>query len=45
MKRYVFSPEARKDINELWEFIAQDSIDGHRPLGGLDGLIHPAGIE
>ncbi len=23
---YVFSPEARKDLNELWEFIAQDSL-------------------
>ena len=27
MSRYAFHPEAFTDLNEIWEFIAQDNID------------------
>ena len=27
MKRYVFGVGAEQDLNEIWEYIAQDSID------------------
>ncbi|MGD0345707.1 MAG: type II toxin-antitoxin system RelE/ParE family toxin [Terracidiphilus sp.] len=27
MSRYVISPEARSDLNEIWEYIAQDDFD------------------
>ena len=27
MKRVVFSPEAVKDLDEIWAYIAEDSVD------------------
>ncbi len=27
MSRYAFHPEAFKDLNEIWEFIAENNID------------------
>lgn len=27
MSRYVISPEARADLNDIWEYIAQDNIE------------------
>lgn len=34
MSRYVISSEARADLNEIWEYIAQDNFDA------ADGWIH-----
>ena len=37
MKRYVFSPGARSDLIELWEFIAQDNLEAaDRVVAGIE---------
>ena len=36
MKRFVLSPEAAQDLNDIWEYIADDSLDAaDRFLGKL----------
>lgn len=36
MKRFVLSPEAAQDLNDIWEYIAEDSLDAaDRFLGKL----------
>jgi plasmid stabilization system protein ParE len=27
MKRYVLTPSATKDVNDIWDYIANDSIE------------------
>jgi plasmid stabilization system protein ParE len=27
MKRYVLTPSAKRDINDIWSYIANDNID------------------
>jgi plasmid stabilization system protein ParE len=37
MKRYVLTPSAERDINEIWEHIAEDSIEAaDRVLDALE---------
>jgi plasmid stabilization system protein ParE len=36
MKRYVLTPSAKRDVNEIWDCIANDSIEaGDRVLGRM----------
>jgi plasmid stabilization system protein ParE len=37
MKRFILTPRARKDVNDIWDYIASDSIDAaDRVLDALD---------
>ena len=37
MKRFVVTPRARRDINEIWDYIADDNIEAAgRVLDALD---------
>lgn len=31
MKKFVLTPLAARDIDEIWEYLAEDSIDYCRP--------------
>ena len=37
MSKYVLSPEADQELNEIWEYIAYDDIDADRGNVGLGG--------
>ena len=44
MKRFVVSPEAAQDLNDIWEYIAQDNLDAadkviSEILAGVDALV------
>jgi plasmid stabilization system protein ParE len=36
MKRYVLTPSAKRDVNDIWDYIAHDSIEAADRL--LDAL-------
>jgi plasmid stabilization system protein ParE len=37
MSGYVFHPGAFADLDEIWEYIAQDNVDAADPGGGIRG--------
>ena len=40
MKRYVLTPSATKDLNDIWDYIANDSIEAaDRVLEGLENAV------
>jgi antitoxin ParD1/3/4/toxin ParE1/3/4 len=41
MKRFVLTPLAEQDLNEIWEFIGGDSVDAaNRVLGKIEAAIY-----
>jgi plasmid stabilization system protein ParE len=40
MKRYVLTPSAKRDINDIWDYIANDSIEAaDRVLDSLEAAM------
>jgi plasmid stabilization system protein ParE len=40
MKRFVLTPRAKQDVNDIWEYIADDSIEAaDRVLDALDNAM------
>jgi toxin ParE1/3/4 len=40
MKRYVLTPSAKRDINDIWDYISNDSIEAaDRALDGLESAM------
>lgn len=40
MKRYVLTPLAKRDVNEIWDFIAEDNIEAaDRVLDALESAM------
>lgn len=40
MKRYVLTPSAKRDVNEIWDYIANDSIEAaDRVLDALESAM------
>ena len=40
MKRFVFTPHARQDVNDIWDYMADDSIEAaDRVLDKLDNAM------
>jgi toxin ParE1/3/4 len=40
MKRFVLTPRAKQDINEIWDYIADDNIEAaERVLGALEAAM------
>jgi plasmid stabilization system protein ParE len=41
MKRFILTPSARQDVNDIWDYIAADNIDAaDRVLDALDKRHH-----
>jgi len=41
MKRFVLTPQAKRDVNDIWDYIANDNIDAaDRILDALDNAMH-----
>jgi plasmid stabilization system protein ParE len=40
MKRFVLTPRARQDLNDIWDYIAADNVEAaERVLDALEGAI------
>lgn len=40
MKRYVLTPSAKRDLGDIWDFIAQDNVDAaDRVLDALEAAM------
>ncbi len=40
MKRFVLTPRAKQDVNDIWDYIAGDNIEAaDRVLDGLDNAM------
>jgi len=40
MKRYILTPSAKRDVNDIWDYIANDSIDAaDRVLDALESAM------
>ena len=40
MKRYVLTPRAKRDVNEIWDYIACDSVEAaDRALDALESAM------
>ena len=40
MKRYVLTPSAKRDINDIWDYIANDNIEAaDRVLDALESAM------
>ena len=40
MKRYVLTPSAKRDVNDIWDYIANDSIEAaDRVLDALESAM------
>jgi toxin ParE1/3/4 len=40
MKRFILTPRAKQDVNDIWDYIANDNIEGaDRVLDALDNAM------
>jgi plasmid stabilization system protein ParE len=43
MKRYILTPRAKRDVNDIWDYIASDNVEAaDRVLDALESAMPPS---